>query len=211
MYLKTIETRGFGTNCYIIACEKTAEAGVIDPGGDGPKILNIIRERGLKVRYIINTHGHIDHIAANRSVREATGAEILIHEADASCLTDYKKSLGHYMPGARNSPPADRTVAEGDMITLGRTIRLIVVHTPGHTVGGISLVGDGFIFTGDTLFAGSIGRTDFPGGSLKQLMHSIREKLLTYPDDTIIYPGHGPSSTLGVERKTNPFLLTNWG
>lgn len=207
MFLKTVEVTGFYTNCYIIACDATGEAAIIDPGGEPERILKVVRDGQLQVRYIINTHGHIDHIAANGRVKEATGAEILIHAADAPYLLDERKNLRLYLPEARGSlPPADRTLNEGDLISIGTTVKLTVLHTPGHTPGGICLVGDGLIFTGDTLFAGSIGRTDLPGGSYDTLIRSIREKLLVYPDEMVIYPGHGPSSSLGVERATNPFL-----
>lgn len=207
MFIRTLEVTGFFTNCYLVACEETGEAAVIDPGGEAERILKAVAERQLKVRYIINTHGHIDHVGANGRVKEATGAQILIHAADAPYLLDERRNLLLYLPEARGSlAPADRTLEEGEVISLGTTVRLTVLHTPGHTPGGICLVGDGLIFTGDTLFAGSIGRTDLPGGSYAELLRSIREKLLVYPDETIIYPGHGPSSTLGAERATNPFL-----
>ena len=207
MFIRTLEVTGFFTNCYLVACEETGEAAVIDPGGEAERILKAVAERQLKVRYIINTHGHIDHVGANARVKEATGAQILIHAADAPYLLDERRNLLLYLPEARGSlAPADRTLEEGEVISLGTTVRLTVLHTPGHTPGGICLVGDGLIFTGDTLFAGSIGRTDLPGGSYAELLRSIREKLLVYPDETIIYPGHGPSSTLGAERATNPFL-----
>lgn len=207
MFIRTLEVTGFLTNCYLVACEETGEAAVIDPGGEAERILKAVAERQLKVRYIINTHGHIDHVGANGRVKEATGAQILIHAADAPYLLDERRNLLLYLPEARGSlAPADRTLEEGEVISLGTTVRLTVLHTPGHTPGGICLVGDGLIFTGDTLFAGSIGRTDLPGGSYAELLRSIREKLLVYPDETIIYPGHGPSSTLGAERATNPFL-----
>jgi len=207
VFIRTLEVTGFFTNCYLVACEETGEAAVIDPGGEAERILKAVAERQLKVRYIINTHGHIDHVGANARVKEATGAQILIHAADAPYLLDERRNLLLYLPEARGSlAPADRTLEEGEVISLGTTVRLTVLHTPGHTPGGICLVGDGLIFTGDTLFAGSIGRTDLPGGSYAELLRSIREKLLVYPDETIIYPGHGPSSTLGAERATNPFL-----
>lgn len=207
MLLETIEIPGFYTNCYLVGCEATGEAAVIDPGGEAGRILRAIKQKRLKVRYIINTHGHIDHIAANGPVKESTGASILIHAADAPYLVDGRKNLCFYLPEAPGTlPPADRTLHEGDLITVG-SIGLLVIHTPGHTPGGICLKADGIIFTGDTLFAGSIGRTDLPGGSYEQLLRSIQEKLLVYPDQTVIYPGHGPRSSLGIERVTNPFLL----
>lgn len=199
MFVAHLEVTEFFTNCYLIACSQTLEAAVIDPGGEAHRIIKAIQDQRLKVRYIINTHGHIDHVGANVPVKEATGAEVLIHRDDQPYLLRPPKA------GVKPHP-ADRTLEEGTTLLIGRTVILKVLHTPGHTPGGICLVGDGFIFTGDTLFAGSIGRTDFPGGSYRELMRSIK-KLLAYPDETVIYPGHGPSSTLGVEKATNPFLL----
>lgn len=206
MFLKTLEVGPLGTNCYLLGCEETKEGAVIDPGAEGERILAAAREAGIKIAYIINTHGHIDHIGANGIIKESTGAPVLIHKDDAPYLTEPGRNLSLFMGSRDKSPEADCFLEEGDTINIGRTITLTVIHTPGHTPGGICLKGEGFIFTGDTLFAGSIGRTDLPGGSYNQLINAIKEKLFVLDDDLKIYPGHGPSSTIGAERVDNPFF-----
>jgi hydroxyacylglutathione hydrolase len=192
-------------NCYLVACEDTKEAIVIDPGGDAALILDRAKELGLAIKYIVNTHGHIDHIAANRPVREGTGAQLAIHQDDAEWLvTDqgaYARMLGVSSPG----PAADVLLEEGDEIAIGNE-RLQVIHTPGHSLGGISLVGDGVVFCGDTLFAMGVGRVDLPGGSWETLMNTIRTRLFTMPDDTVAYTGHGPETTIGREKQFNPWF-----
>lgn len=192
-------------NCFIIADEKTREAVVIDPGDDAPDILRIVREKGLTVRYIVNTHGHFDHVGANREIKEATGAQILIHEEDAAVMASAPQHSAVFGMTAKASPPADRYVRHGDVISAGE-VALKVLHTPGHSPGGICLLEQGMVFTGDALFAGSIGRTDFPGGDLLTLLGSIRKNLMSLPDDTKVFSGHGPASTIGDEREENPFL-----
>ncbi len=192
-------------NCYIVEDEQTKEAMVIDPGDDAAAILKVIGSRKLKVRYIINTHAHFDHVGANKQVKDATGAEILIHEQDDALLGATKDQTRMFGMTAPSSPKADRYVKHGDVITAGG-ISLRVLHTPGHSSGGISLAGGGVVFTGDALFAGSIGRTDLFGGDLMTLITSIRENLLSLPDETVVLSGHGPQSTIGEERRENPFL-----
>lgn len=192
-------------NCFILADEKTKEAVVIDPGDDAQDILGIIREKELKVKYIVNTHGHFDHVGANKSIKEATGAELLIHEGDAPVLALAPRQSAAFGMKPVSSPPADRYVKHGDVITAGE-VSLKILHTPGHSPGGISLLEQGMVFTGDALFAGSIGRSDFPGGDLMTLLGSIKTHLMTLPDDTKVFSGHGHASTIGEEREDNPFL-----
>jgi len=192
-------------NCYILADEKTRDAVVIDPGDDAADILKVIKDKGLKVKYIINTHAHFDHVGANRALKEATGAELLLHEADAAVLSTVSHQSRSFGMGDVKSPSADRYVKQGDILKAGE-ISLKVLHTPGHSPGGISLLEEGMVFTGDSLFAGSIGRTDFPGGDLLTLLGSIKKNLLILPDETKVFPGHGPASTIGGEREENPFL-----
>lgn len=192
-----------GVNCYIVADPATKEACVIDPGADGAKIKSFIAKNGLDLKFVINTHGHGDHIAANREL----GVPIYIHRADKDCLTDPKKNLssGIFMFDIV-SPQAARALEDGDAIKLGG-LELKVIHTPGHTKGSISLALGDVVFTGDTLFQGGIGRTDLAGGDEEEILRSIRKKLLVFKDDVAIYPGHGGLSTIGEERRKNPFLI----
>jgi glyoxylase-like metal-dependent hydrolase (beta-lactamase superfamily II) len=200
-----MEVGSLGTNCYIPYCEQTNKAVVIDPGGNAEEIIAAIKQAKLTVEYIINTHGHADHILANRQIKEVTGAPLLIHAADADMLNNSHHNLSAYLGGGLSSCPADRLVTEGDIIIAG-TIKLEVIHTPGHTPGGICLRTGNTLFSGDTLFAESIGRTDFPGGSYRQLIKSIKDKLLILPDEVRVLPGHGPETSIGHERCVNPFI-----
>ncbi|MFQ5999140.1 MAG: MBL fold metallo-hydrolase [Candidatus Bathyarchaeia archaeon] len=209
MIIKMFTFGMYLTNCYVVGCEETKEAVVIDPAFDrdeeAEKVLELIEKQNLHVKYIINTHGHPDHTAGNGIIKKATGAPILIHENDALMLTNVVKTLSRVFGLHVTTPPADNTLRDGDVIQVGR-IKLKVLHTPGHTKGGISLLGDDVVFSGDTLFAGSIGRTDFPGGSFKEIIQSIKTKLLTLPDHVKVYSGHGPVTTIGEEKRYNPFL-----
>lgn len=208
--LQTVVAKGaVDTNCYLVGCPQTKKAAVIDPGAFSPEevktVLGLLEKDGLRAECIINTHGHIDHIAGNRAIKQATGAPILIHADDAGRLGDGQLN-GSFLFGMDiQSPPADRLIKDGEDIELGE-LKLRVLHTPGHTPGGICLLLDGVLFSGDTLFAGSVGRTDLPGGSDRTIMKSIKEKLLTMPDDTSVRPGHGPRTTIGRERKSNPYI-----
>jgi len=192
-------------NCYILADEKTKDAMIIDPGDDAGDILRVIKENGFKVRYIVLTHAHFDHTGANKDLKEVTGAEILMHQDDRRLLESAANQGSMFGMRSSASPPADRYVKHGEVITTGE-VSLKVLHTPGHSPGGICLLGQGLVFTGDALFAGSIGRTDLPGGDFQALIRSIKMNLMTLPDDTKVYSGHGPSSTIGFERNENPFL-----
>lgn len=205
MIFEGMAVGSMGSNCYLIGCEQTKDAVVVDPGAEGRRILSRLEKHGLKCTKVILTHGHADHIGALEDVLNATGAEVLIHEADAGMLISPAKNLSMYMGSMLEFNDADRLLKDGDTVEVG-TITLEVMHTPGHTPGGICLkVGDNLI-TGDTLFAGSIGRSDFPGGDHNQLIRSIKNKLLGFPGQTRVYPGHGPASTIDEEKKFNPFL-----
>ncbi|MDQ0287311.1 glyoxylase-like metal-dependent hydrolase (beta-lactamase superfamily II) [Desulfofundulus luciae] len=202
--VETFVVRYTATNCYLVYSSAPGEAVVIDPGDRSEQLLRRIEELGLQIKQIINTHGHIDHTGGNDWLREKTGAPVAIHELDRRCYQDpfFNLSVLSYPTVLKD---ADLTVKEGDEIAVGEG-RLRVIHTPGHSPGSICLLGPGVLFCGDTVFAGSVGRTDFPGGSYQQMMSSIREKILVLPGDLKLYPGHGPASVLEVERKTNPFL-----
>lgn len=198
------------SNCYIIGCEETKEAAVVDPGAESQRILQRLKKLGLNCRYVILTHGHADHIGALGQVSEATGAQVLIHTKDAKMITSPSHNLSYMTGSALEFKNADRLLEDGDTVQVGK-ITVEVIHTPGHTPGGISLKAGDNILTGDTLFAGSVGRSDFPGGSHRMLINSIKEKLLVFPPQTKVLPGHGPASTIGEESKYNPFLTGVWG
>jgi glyoxylase-like metal-dependent hydrolase (beta-lactamase superfamily II) len=194
--------------CYIVSCPKTGKAAVVDPGGDEDRILAEVEKAGLTVEYIICTHGHPDHVCGNRRIKEATGAAIIMHSADAAFFGQAEVQNYFSMLGLEPSPPVDRLVEDGDIIEIGEE-KLEVIHTPGHTPGGICLLCGSDLITGDTLFVGGIGRTDFPGGSHQDLMDSIRTRLGNLPGDTVVWPGHGyggSKSTLAEELRTNPYL-----
>jgi len=201
-----------GTNCYLLA--DTSEIAIIDPGFEPERVLQEIEAIKTAspnsvspwvVKYIINTHGHIDHIGANARLKQLTGAQILIGRRDAELLTDSGGNLSRLMDQPVVSPPADRLLDEGDKVVVGST-SMKVMNAPGHTIGGICLIGDGFAFTGDTLFYASIGRTDFPGGSEKMIIASLKRLVQVLSDDTMVYPGHEDPGLMRDIKKVNPFL-----
>ncbi len=205
MIIEKLEVGPIMANCYILGCEQTKQAAVIDPGDDADRILMALAKAELKVKYLINTHGHFDHVGANKRMKEVTGARIAIHPDDEPMLGELSSSALNFGLSAENSPPADIHLKHGDEISFGN-ITLKVIHTPGHSRGGICLYTRGHLFAGDTLFAGSIGRTDLPGGDYDTLISSIKEKLLILDEKTIVYTGHGPETTIGAEKRMNPFL-----
>ncbi len=202
--IRSFAVMPFDENCYVVS-DDTGEGVVIDPGGMAKEILAYIREKKLSIQAVLDTHGHCDHIGANDAIRDETGAPLYIHKADAPMLSDMRLNLSAFMGFKALSRPAEHLLSEGDKISFGQS-ELEVIHTPGHTVGGVCFVGDGVVFTGDTLFAGSIGRSDFPGGSEVELIGNIKKKLLALPDEMKVYSGHGPSSEIGWERQCNPYL-----
>ncbi len=205
MILQTLLVGPLGVNCYILGDEKTHEAIIVDPGGNARDILNTLQRTGLKAKAIVNTHAHFDHIIALNEVRAATHAPFMIHTDEVPVLASAEASAGLF--GMRVAPPApaERLLKDGDQVEVGGLV-LHVLHTPGHTPGGICLLHESQVFVGDTLFQGSIGRTDLPGGDYATLMQSIRDKLLPLPDDTTVYPGHGQATTMGEEKALNPFV-----
>lgn len=204
MFLKTLIVGDLAVNCYIIA-DENKEAAVIDPGDNSGDILSVIKENNLHLRYIINTHTHFDHIGAIAEIKKATGAEFLIHEGEMHVLRTLPSQRLIFGVEIDPPPAPDRFLKDNDEVKLGNLL-LKILYTPGHSPGGICIHADGMVFTGDTLFAGSIGRTDLPGGDYNTLINSIKEKLLPLGDNTIVLPGHGPKSTIKDERKYNPFL-----
>mgnify|MGYP001057392539 FL=1 len=196
------------TNCYVVACEQTKEAIIIDPGFENrfesAKIFSFITENGLTLKLVVNTHGHPDHVCGNGIIKEKFHAPILIHENDAYMLGGLNRRDAEFFGSSEFSPSANILLHEGDLVKIGK-ITLKVMHTPGHTSGSMSLIGEKEVFTGDTLFAGSIGRTDLPGSSERDMRLSLK-KLASLSDHITVYPGHGPTTTIGEEKFNNPFL-----
>jgi hydroxyacylglutathione hydrolase len=205
LILKALAVGPIMANCYILGCENTRSAAVIDPGDEADRILMELAKEKLTLKYIINTHGHLDHVGGNYRLKQATGAELVIHAADAPMLADLGRTAGAFGLSVENSPAPDQTVEEGHAISFGE-ITLKVLHTPGHSPGGISLYTDSIVFVGDTLFAGSIGRTDLPGGDFQTLITAIKTKLFPLGDEVTVYTGHGPATSIGQEKRVNPFL-----
>lgn len=207
----TLELGDFGTNCYVVTCTETGESAVIDPGAPSAKLERSIKAGGLAPRQVWLTHGHLDHIGGVALIKSLFGATVAVHGDDAPMLTDPMKNGSAYFGAPVTAPAPDRLLHDGDTVTAGK-LSFTVIHTPGHTPGGICLylapsgAEPGHLFAGDTLFAGSIGRTDLYGGNHEALIRSIKTRLLALPDETVVYPGHGPTTTIGDEREYNPFF-----
>lgn len=197
----------FQENCWVIGSGRTREAIVIDPGDEPETILALAKEMGLNVKLIVASHAHLDHIMGARGVHDETAAPFRLHPADYELARQMPASaarfLGHEPPPA---PEPSTPLNDGDTVEVDG-LQLRVIHTPGHTPGSVSFYGDGLLFSGDTLFRGSIGRTDLPGGDYGQIMQSIISRLLPLPDETIVLPGHMQETRIGHERQTNPFVL----
>lgn len=204
MIIERIPAGSYQTNCYIIECENSKECAIIDPAGSLNKILEYIKSRSLLPKYIILTHGHGDHIGAVEELKELYNIDILIHKEDEYMINDRNANLSSLM-GKGIEFKSDKNVADGECIKVGHLI-LNFIHTPGHTKGSMCILADNVIFTGDTLFANSIGRTDLEGGSYDQIIKSIKEKLVKLDENIKVLPGHGPASSIGVEKTTNPFI-----
>jgi hydroxyacylglutathione hydrolase len=207
MLIETIVVGPLGVNCLILGDKQSNEGVVIDPGADCDMVLAAVARLGLKIKYLINTHGHFDHVGCNRQVQKETGAEFLIHEKDLALLMMASRSAHKYGLVVDDSPAPSRYLTDGMRLDFGRR-SIEVLHTPGHTEGGCCLLlrHEKLVVTGDTLFADSVGRTDLPGGSHEVLIASIQDKLMPLEDDTVVWPGHGPSTTIGRERRLNPYL-----
>jgi len=208
MILKLLTVGPFASNCYIVGSESSKRGIIIDPGAEAKLILKTVNDLGLTISLIVVTHMHFDHVGALTPVKEGTGAKFALHEAETEAgLGVFSRMLSSMTGGSFSQlPKPDRLLKDGDTIDIDG-LHFTVLHTPGHSPGGISLYGHEIVFAGDALFNYGIGRTDFPGCSYDQLMDSIQNKLMTLPDETIVYPGHGPSTTIGEERRGNPFLV----
>jgi hydroxyacylglutathione hydrolase len=208
MIVQMFAVSRFLTNCYVVGCERTKETIMIDPGFDdqleAERVFEFIDENALILKFIVNTHGHPDHTCGNGIVKKRFHIPLLIHEYDAHMVGKSSNKISELFGFENSSPPADMLLHDGDMVKFGKTT-LKGIHTPGHSRGSISLLGEKEVFTGDTLFAGSIGRTDFPESSKSDMTLSLR-KLANLPTHLVVYPGHGPMTTIGEEKRNNPFL-----
>ena len=210
-WVNEIEVRGlivgaFQENCWVIGNRRTREAICIDPGEQADDIVHLAKDMGVEIKRIATSHGHLDHVLGIRGVQSATNAEFLMHAHDLEVLRGAAAGAAQFGMQVEQPPDPDHYVVEDDVIEVDG-VKLSVIHTPGHTQGSVSFFGAGMLFSGDTLFRQSIGRTDLPGGDYAQEMNSIVDKLLQLPDDTLVLPGHMDQTTLGEERQQNPFIL----
>jgi glyoxylase-like metal-dependent hydrolase (beta-lactamase superfamily II) len=205
--LETLSLGPLQTNCYIVAAGPEQQAAVIDPGDEVERVQDTLLKHALTVKFILLTHYHFDHTGAVLVLRQATGAEVCIHEREAASLADPPVIFRLFAPGGAEPITADRQLGDNEVLDLGE-LSLTCLPTPGHSPGGLSFYSPsaGVVFSGDALFAGGIGRTDFPGSSFQTLAQAIRERLYTLPPETVVYPGHGPHTTIGAERRSNPFV-----
>jgi glyoxylase-like metal-dependent hydrolase (beta-lactamase superfamily II) len=205
MFIETIVVGPLQENSYVVACEETQEAAIIDPGAEADRIYRVVTFHGFTLKYVLNTHGHPDHVGGVADIIEKTGVPFFLHQDDMYLIEGFEQDPIRAFLAARTPPPPDRFLQDGDMISVGN-LEFHVLHTPGHTPGGVCFLVQNVLFSGDTLFANSIGRTDLPGGNHQQLLTSIRDKLLSLDDAVRVYSGHGYASTIGNERQFNPFF-----
>lgn len=205
MKVETVVVGALETNCYLVYCQESLECAVIDPGADPDKIFRALRDKNLNPVVLINTHGHVDHIGANQDIKERFDIPLLLHQADLPLLQNALLSEIALLLGARKSPDPDGFLSDGQEIRFGRE-SLKVLATPGHSPGGVCLLGQDLLLSGDTLFCGGVGRTDLPGGYWDELVRSIRQRIFTLPGNVRVYPGHGPSTSVESEKDTNPYL-----
>ena len=205
--VQTLSVGALGTNCYVVGCEHTREAMVVDPGDEAERIVAAAEDLGLTITRIVLTHYHFDHVLGAEALHAQTGAPVAIHESGTQLLAHPPAVFRMFAPGVASGPVADEELHDGDQLAVG-DLKLTVLATPGHSPDGISLLlaEEGVVFCGDAIFREGIGRTDFPGSSHAVLMSSIKEKLFALPDETLLYPGHGPATTVGHERARNPWV-----
>ena len=205
MIIKNIVVGPLEVNCYILGCEDTKEAAIIDPGDNADEIISNIEKEGLNPKFIINTHAHFDHIGGVKAIQHHFKIDFILHEGDLFLVENASEQATAFGLKPISKPVVNKNATNGEKVNLGNK-SITVIHTPGHSPGGVCYYSDNNVFVGDTLFAGSIGRTDLPGGSYDTLINSIKENLFPLGDSTIVYPGHGPSTTIGNEKEHNPFL-----
>ncbi len=205
MFLEKIPAGAYAVNCYVVGDDKTSKAAVIDPGGDVDKIISVLENNDFELEYIILTHAHGDHIGGLMELREKTGAPVYMHKNDLYMLKDSNINLSISINGKKIETEPDFFVNDGDILDLG-DLKLSIIHTPGHTQGGICIQVDNILLSGDTLFANSIGRSDLDGGNHNQLIDSIKNKLLILDEEITVLPGHGPATTIRIEKITNPYV-----
>jgi glyoxylase-like metal-dependent hydrolase (beta-lactamase superfamily II) len=206
MFLDTLVVGPLQENSYVVACEETKEAVIIDPGAEAERIYRVVTFHGFTLKCVMNTHGHIDHVGGVADIIEKTGVPFMMHKDDMFLIEGIEDDpLQIYLP-VKAPPTPDKFLNDGDRISVGN-LEFLVIHTPGHTPGGVCFLTGSTLFSGDTLFSNSVGRTDLPGGSHEQLLTSIRQKLLALDDSVRVYSGHGPATTIGSERRFNPFLI----
>ena len=205
MIIKNIVVGPLEVNCYILGCEDTKEAAIIDPGENADEIISNIEKEGLNPKFIINTHAHFDHIGGVKVIQDHFKIDFILHEGDLFLVENASEQATAFGLKPISKPVVNKNATNGEKVNLGNK-SITVIHTPGHSPGGVCYYSDNNVFVGDTLFAGSIGRTDLPGGSYDTLINSIKENLFPLGDSTIVYPGHGPSTTIGNEKEHNPFL-----
>ncbi len=205
MIIKKVVVGSLEVNCYIIGCEDTKDAAIIDPGDNADEIISIIEKEGLKPKFIINTHAHFDHIGGVKVIQDHFKIDFILHEGDLFLVDNASEQATSFGLKPILKPEVNKYVNDADEINLGN-MSIAVIHTPGHSPGCVCYYLENNVFVGDTLFAGSIGRTDLPGGSYETLITSVKEKLFSLGDNTVVHPGHGPSTTIENEKKNNPFL-----
>lgn len=208
--IKQIPVGPFQVMTYLVACSQTREAVIIDPAGDEDKLLTLVQTEGVRVKYILNTHGHADHVFGNQKLKDILKIPVCMHEADDRFFADKAvREKSSEELGLPPPDPADIRLKNGDIVTVG-TLKIEVIHTPGHTPGSVCYLVDGNLFSGDTLFVGAAGRTDLIGGSLDTLIESLEKRLIVLPKETIVWPGHDygetPTSTIGREMEENPYI-----